>query len=143
MEYMVLSVGDLDRQVFDLLCAQGAARPVEGKPQAFEISDVEKARSQNILPQVLDRYGGDGWRLCGVNKMECCIFSRPRRVQARKRYAYKVMTPADLDREALAWLSRRNAVSVVEGEVTALEVSDLEQARIQVVLPQVLSKNSR
>jgi hypothetical protein len=67
--YKVVTVGELDRAIFEELARIGAARPEAGG--GYAITDTAAARSQSILPTVLDRHGKSGWLLCAVNKMEC------------------------------------------------------------------------
>jgi hypothetical protein len=135
--YKVVTVGELDRDIFAELTATGAARPDEGG--GFSITDIAAARSQVVLPKVLDRHGAGGWLLCAVNKMECYIF---RALPAGSRAQYKVLTPADMDRLALKHLEAAGfaAFSGMDGGKPVMQILDPARARIQEVLPAVMDE---
>ncbi len=134
-QYMVVTVSELDRSIFDELTRIGAARP--GNDGGFTVTDIEAAKSQAILPKVLDRYGMSGWLLCAVNKMECYIF---RALETDRRVEYKVLTPADMDRAALQILEATGVagLSGMDGGKPVMEIRDPARARIQEVLPAVI-----
>lgn len=94
------------------------------------------------MPLVLNKYGKAGWRLVAVNKMECFIFNRP---LERRRLEYKVLTPADLDKRAIALLKQEGAADVVSDEDNQplLQISDPYKAKIQNILPKALLALSR
>lgn len=133
--YLVLTVRELDREIYEELARMGAARR---RPEGdYVITDTAAARSQNILPRVLDLRGKDGWLLCAVNRMECYIF---RALPGGKQAEYKVLTPADMDRLALQRLEKAGLASFsgLEGGKPVMQIIDPAKARIQEVLPAVL-----
>ena len=142
IEFLVRTVTEIDKEIFFALKKQGAARKNPEKGAAYIVTDIEKAKSQNIMPVVLDKYGRAGWRLLAVNKMECFIFGR---ALARPRFEYKVLTPADIDKMSVQVLKAQGAADLVvdENNESTLQVTDPENAKIQVVLPKVLSSLAR
>lgn len=138
MQYRVLTVGEIDRLVFERLTDEGAAKPSTDHPDRYVVTDREKARSSRIMPIVLNEFGQLGWRLVAVNKMECFIFA----VDGEVPVEYRVLTPPDLDQMALSQLEDLGHARRLEGEGGAqnLEIPDPDQARIQKVLPRVLAK---
>lgn len=134
-EYKVMTVAELDAEIYAALVKSGAAEPVAGKVGEYRILDRDAARSSQIMPTVLDRHGAKGWRLVAVNRMECLIFERGPKVR------YRVISPADLDRRALIALEAAGHAAFVgfDAGQPQLEITAPEQARIQTVLPQVLS----
>ena len=104
LEYMVATVGEIDAAVYALLERDGAARPVAGKPGSYEILDIAAARSQTVLPKILDAFGREGWKLIAVNRAECWIFERPKSKRGRRHWQYLVASPADIDAVALRTL---------------------------------------
>ena len=118
---------------------QKAARSNPEKPGSFVITDVEKAKSQNILPFILDRYGKAGWKLQAVNKMECFIFGR---TSSNHRFSYKVLTPADIDKMSVSLLQSQGAAELVVNEAnqTTLQVTNPGKAKVQIILPKILDQ---
>lgn len=136
LDYLVITVGELDELVNRQLVKDNAARKPNKGEQTYVITDKEKARSNLIMPKVLDPYGKEGWNLVAVNKMECYIFRQGAPVE------YRVETPPDIDRLAIRYLQSQGhlKLSGFEGQTPALEVINPEAAKIQLVLPNVLSE---
>jgi len=137
--YMVISVSELDQMVFDALLKQKAAKKDAGSSSGYIITDKEKARSQTVLPHILNPLGRKGWRLCAVNKMECYIFEK---VMPRVEVEYKVLTPPELDKMAMGILQSEGHLKLAgyEGEAPKLELSSSDSTKIQTVLPKVLAQ---
>ena len=135
-EYKVVTVTELDRMVFSELEAVGAAKPNQDDPGTYIVTDKEKARTQTIMPVVFNRLGKEGWQLAGVNKMECFIFQKEVAVE------YLVHTAGDLDRMSLAALDKDGhlAVEKQEDAEPIVQIKDTQAAKIQVLLPAVLSE---
>jgi hypothetical protein len=133
--YKVVTVGELDRAIFDELQRAGAAKPAADG--GYTITDMAAARSQTVLPKVLDRHGKSGWLLCAVNKMECYIFAR---LPAGERVEYKVVTPGEMDRLSLQLLESSGvaAFSGMDQGKPVMQILDPARARIQEVLPAVM-----
>jgi hypothetical protein len=133
--YKVVTVGELDRAIFDELQRTGAARPADDG--GYTITDTAAARSQTVLPKVLDRHGKGGWLLCAVNKMECYIF---RRLPDGERVEYKVVTPGEMDRMSLQSLEASGVATFagMDGGKPVMQILDPARARIQEVLPAVM-----
>ncbi|MCT4656494.1 MAG: DUF4177 domain-containing protein [Cohaesibacter sp.] len=136
-DYLVRTVTEIDQQIYTALQSMKAAKPDPKNPNSYIVTDVEKAKSQTIMPFILNEYGKEGWRLVAVNKMECFIFVRD---LSKAPVAYKVLTPADLDKAAIKILQTDGAAQVVsdENNEARLEISDPQKAKIQSVLPKVL-----
>lgn len=134
-QYKVVTVAELDRDIFAELSRLGAARQNDGG--GYTITDTHAARSQSILPKVLDRLGKDGWLLCAVNKMECYIFQA---LPAGRRAEYKVLSPADMDKLALVRLEAAGVAGFagVDQGRPVMQILDPSRARIQEVLPAVM-----
>ena len=141
-EYLVRTVSEMDREVYSALRKAKAARPDPDQPGGYIVTDIEKAKSQAIMPEVLNKYGRVGWRLLAVNKMECFIFGRP---LVREKLEYKVMTPTDMDKMSVTILRAEGAAEIAaEGtEDATLRIFDPAKAKIQNVLPKVLASLSR
>ncbi len=134
--YAVLTVGEIDRQVYETLLALGAAKPPAVAGGRYEITDVAKARSGHIMPMVLNTYGAKGWHLRAVNRMECFIFE----VDPEKPVEYMVSTPPDLDQLALKMLQEDGFANYhvdAEGK-QHYQITEPERARVQSVLPEML-----
>lgn len=137
--HVIVTVSELDRQVYAELAKTGAAKPGEAAG-TYVVTDREAAKSSVVMPKVLDRLGAKGLRLLAVNKMECFIFAQDEGV----RYRYRVLTPPELDRIAIGILQAEGQLSLAgfEGKATAVEVLDPEAGKIQTVLPKVLASVS-
>lgn len=135
-QYKVVTVGELDRDIFAELSRLGAAR--QNDDGEYTITDTHAARSQSILPKVLDRRGKDGWLLCAVNKMECYVFQS---LPSGQRAQYKVLSPADMDKLALRQLEAAGVAGFagVDQGRPVMQILDPARARIQEVLPAVLA----
>ncbi len=135
--HLAVTVTELDRLVYDHLKGQGAARADAESPDSYVITDIEKAKSQVVMPAVLNRFGEEGWKLVAVNKMECFLFCK---AENGERFEYKVLAPNDLDKLALGQLDQDGhlKVSTGEGDVPTVEITDPQKARIQDILPRVL-----
>jgi hypothetical protein len=133
---MVVTVGELDRDIYAELVRMGAAR--RNPDGEHVITNTAEARSQTILPKVLDRHGKAGWLLCAVNGMECYVF---RALPPGQRAEYKVLSPADMDRLALQGLEKAGiaAFSGMDLGKPVMQILDPSKARIQEVLPAVLA----
>ena len=133
--YKVVTVGELDRAIFDELQRTGAAKTAADG--GYTITDTKAARSQTVLPKVLDRLGKAGWLLCAVNKMECYIF---RCLPAGERVEYKVVTPGEMDRMSLQSLEAAGvaAFAGMDDGKPVMQILDPARARIQEVLPAVM-----
>ena len=134
--HLAITVTELDRLVYDELVKIGAASVPENGSTEYVITDREKAKSQNILPKILNPLGKKGWELRAVNKMECYVFKRSEPVE------YKVLTPPDMDRIGMRLLQEGGhlELSGFEGEIPKLEITSPKDARIQNVLPRVLDE---
>ena len=75
-EYKVVTLAELDKMIFSRLVTQNAAVPLNGQPGKYRITDVEKAKSQNIMAVVLNDLAEEKWQLGGVNKANLYLFSR-------------------------------------------------------------------
>lgn len=75
-QYKVLTIADIDTLIFSRLVAQKAAEPIPGQPGKFKILDVNKAKSQVIMAEVMTALGKEGWVLSGVNKSDLYIFKK-------------------------------------------------------------------
>lgn len=137
--YMVVTVTELDRLVYEVLKREGAAKPHRDDSGSYIVTDSEKARSQNIMPKVMARYGRKGWRLTAINKMECYVFCKTENAAPVE---YMVQTPSDLDKLSLKLLETEGQLIVEqdEDEDPVVHVKDAEQAKIQRVLPMVLDQ---
>lgn len=138
-DFMVLTVSELDRLVFEALVKQGAAKKDPKQKSGYIITNKVKAQSTNILPRVLNPLGKKGWRLTAVNKMECYIFEKVGKGVALE---YLVATPPDLDKKGMKILQDEGhlKLSGFEGDVPKVEVLSPKDAKIQNVLPRILSK---
>jgi len=136
-EYLVVSVTELDKMIYKALQKQSAAKPSKADPDQYVITNKEKAKSQNVLPLILNPMGKKGWRLAAVNKMECYIFKRDK---FSKPLEYLVCTPPELDHKGLQYLEKKGhlKMSGYEGKVPKLEITSPKQATIQKVLPEIL-----
>ena len=76
-QYKVLTIADIDKLIFSRLVAQKAAEAIPNQPGKYKILDVEKAKSQVIMPEILNALGKEGWILAGVNKSDLYIFKKP------------------------------------------------------------------
>ena len=136
-KYGVLTVGEIDLLVHTTLVALGAAKVIDEATGRYEITDVAKANSTNILPMVLNPHGKKGWRLRAVNRMECFIFE----VDENRPVEYMVSTPPDLDQLALKMLHEDGYAKyrVDDDGKQHFEITDPLNARIQSVLPEMLA----
>ena len=138
-DFLIITVSELDRFVYEVLQSEGAAQPHPDDPGTYVISDQERARSQVVMPKVLARFGRQGWRLTAVNKMECYIFER---TENRQPVEYKVLSTTDIDRLSMKVLQERGQLSVEldDNEEQTVHVKDASQAKIQIILPEVLGQ---
>ena len=138
VNYMVVTVTELDLMVYKELRKSSAAKPSSSKPGTYVITDKEKAQSTIVLPKILNPLGKKGWRLCAVNNMECYIFRQEKPI---KPLEYRVVTPPELDRMGLQNLEQGGHVKVsgFEGSVPTVEVTSPQHAQIQKVLPDILA----
>lgn len=134
--FFVKTVSELDQLVYEHLLNAGAAQKRAPGETGYRILDRERARSTLVMPQVLNPLGQEGWRLVAVNKMESYIFERGQPVE------YLVQTPADIDKRSIRMLQKSGAMEVTgfEGEAPRMEITRPKEARIQIVLPQVLAE---
>jgi len=125
--------------VYEALLKQKAAKKMEKGETNYVITDKEKARSQVVLPQILNPLGKKGWRLCAINKMECYIFEK---TLPRSEVEYKIITPPELDKIAMGILQQDGhlKLSGYEGEAPKMELASSKETKIQSVLPKVLAK---
>jgi len=139
ISYMVITVSELDQMIYESLLKQKAAKKMEKGKTNYVITDKDKARSQVILPKVLNPLGKKGWRLCAVNKMECFIFEK---ILPRTEVEYKVVVPPELDKIALSKLQKDGHLKFAgyEGEAPTMELTSSEDTKIQSVLPKVLAE---
>ena len=137
--FMVLTVSELDRLVFEVLVKQGAAKKDPKEKSGYIITNKVKAQSSNILPRILNPLGIKGWRLSAVNKMECYIFEKVGKGFA---FEYLVVTPPDLDKKGMKLLQDDGHLKLTgfEGDVPKVEVLSPKDAKIQNVLPKILSQ---
>ena len=137
--YMVVTVTELDRLVYEVLKREGAAKPHRDDAGSYIVTDSEKARSQNIMPKVLARYGRKGWKLTAINKMECYIFCK---TEDERAVEYMVQTPSDLDKLSLKLLETEGQLIVEQDDddEPVVHIKDAEQAKIQRILPLVLDQ---
>lgn len=137
--YMVITVSELDQMVYEALLKQKAAKKMSKGETTYVITDKEKARSQVILPEVLNPLGKKGWKLTAINKMECYIFEK---VMPRVEVEYKVITPPELDKMALSMLQKEGHLkfSGYDGESPKMELTSSKDTKIQSVLPKVLAE---
>ena len=73
-EYKVVPLAEIDQKVYSKLQDKGAAEKLEGGK--WKITDLEAAKSENIMKDVLDDYGKEGWRLSAINQSQLYIFVR-------------------------------------------------------------------
>lgn len=74
--YKVLALTDINKLIVKHLKTFNAVEELKDKPGEYKITDTEKAKSQFIMPRVLNDMGQQGWTLTGVNQASLYIFTK-------------------------------------------------------------------
>lgn len=138
-ESKVLVLQDIESEIYTNLKNQGAAEPVAGEEGKLKITDIEKAKSQNSMPPVLNKFGKQGWRLSSINENQLYIFDRNSRSLLQKKWEYKVLSLNDVNRQAVSHLVKIKAAKAIEGEKNKFKILDAEKAKSQNIMPVVFA----
>ena len=134
IEYKVLTLQDIEADMYGMLGKDGVAKPVPGQPGKLRITNVTLARSENIMPRILNKYGKDGWKLTSINSSQLYIFSR----RGTDAVQYKVITLKALDAQIFGRLVKDKAAKAIPGQAGKFKILDVNKAKSQSIMPAVL-----
>jgi len=135
-EYKVMTLQDIEVLMYSILSEDGAVEAVPGEPDKLKITNIELAKSENIMPRVFNQIGSEGWKLVTINPSQLYVFSRS--PEAKATFEYKVLTLKDIDTLIFTRLVSEKAAEIIPKEPGKFKILDVEKAKSQNVMPQVL-----
>ena len=135
-EYKVMTLQDIEVVMYSILSEDGAVEAVPGEPDKLKITNIELAKSENIMPRVFNQIGSEGWKLVTINPSQLYVFSRE--PETTTPYEYKVLTLKDIDTLIFTRLVSEKAAEIIPNEPGKFKILDVEKAKSQNVMPQVL-----